>query len=153
MRINEITLRHKAGIIPYYIDKDGTPVMMFMIPSNPTFGGNLFQIGKGRIEPGEDLQQTAVREAEEELGLKQENIKQIKSLGTNTITGLDETYLLTVFVAEINNLENFNQPHYETGKRDWLTLKQFTTLGRQNQLPIVQKVNNLLRADGRDQVS
>jgi len=142
VKANEFDLKQKAGVIPYYINEEGKPVMMFMVPSNPKYGGSQFQIAKGRVEPGENLQQGAVREAEEELGLIESNIKQIKSLGTSTLTGLDETYLLTVFIAEIKNPTHFGQPHYETGKREWLTLEQFRSVGRANQLPVVTKAQS-----------
>lgn len=143
MRLDEIQqLRQKAGVIPYFIQEDGTPAMMFMVPSNAQFGGSLFQIAKGRIEPGENIQEAAVREAEEELGLRTENVTQVKSIGNVKITGLDETYMLAIFAAEVKDPENFDQPHYETGKRAWLTLEEFKAQGRQNQLPLVKQAYN-----------
>ena len=152
MRIDEVvTVRQKAGVIPYYFDSKNILRMMFMTPSDPKYGGSQFQIAKGRIEAGEDVQQAAIRESEEELGLLPTNVIQVKSLGTRTITGLDETYQLTVFVAEIKNPKAFGPTDFETGDRAWLTLEQFVAKGRQSQLAIVQQANNILRADGRDQ--
>lgn len=143
MRLDEIeSLRQKAGVIPYYLNNDGMPAMMFMVPSNVQYGGSLFQIAKGRIEPGENVQEAALREAEEELGLRAENIIQVTSVGNTKITGLDETYMLAIFVAEIKDPQNFSKPHYETGKTAWLTLEQFKTQGRQNQLPVITQAYN-----------
>lgn len=144
MKLDEIQLKQKAGVIPYFIQEDGTPVMMFMAPSNARFGGSLFQIAKGTIEPGEDIQEAAVREAEEELGLRIENITQVKSVGNTKITGLDETYMLAIFVAEVKDPENFGQPHYETGKRAWFTLEEFKAQGRQNQQLLIKQAHDTI---------
>lgn len=144
MRLDEIELKQKAGVIPYFINEEGITAMLFMIPSNPKFGGLLFQIAKGKIEPGENIQEAALREAEEEVGLRAENVKQIKSVGNAKITGIDDTYMLAIFVVEIKDPKNFSQPHFETGKTAWLTLKQFKTLGRQSQLTLVTQANNTI---------
>lgn len=150
MKLDEIQpqLRQKSGVVPFFINEAGTPVMMFMIPSDPKFGGSLFQIAKGRIEQGEDIQEAALREAEEELGLRTGNISQVKSVGNTKITGLDETYMLAIFVAKIKDPENFAAPHYETGKRAWLTLDQFKIRGRKSQLSLVQKANKICQIIG-----
>jgi len=146
MKINEISssVRQKAGVIPYFIGADGRPTMMFMTPSNAAYGGNRPQIAKGGVEPGEDLQEAALREAEEELGLIASNVTTVKKLSTQTITGLDDTYSLTVFVVQVKNSRAFNKPHYETGATHWLTAEEFAIKGRQNQLGLVRQAASLL---------
>ena len=153
MKINEVTEKHKAGIIPYYV-KDGQILMKFMIPSNPAYGGTSPQVAKGEIDPGEDGRQAAVREGVEELGLVASNIVQLFPAGTIAIKGMKESYIMAVFVAEIKDPNMFSKPHYETGSTMWLTMEQFAAQGRQNQKQIVQHAHELmLSADGRDQVS
>ena len=65
MQIDEVALTQKAGIIPYYIDEDGIPMMMFMVPSNPNYGGTEYQIAKGHIDKGETHYKAAIREGKE----------------------------------------------------------------------------------------
>jgi 8-oxo-dGTP pyrophosphatase MutT (NUDIX family) len=145
MRLDEIQLRQKAGIIPYYMDNKGIPLMLFMTPSNPQFGGPLFQIAKGKIESGENIQEAALREAEE-LGLIQSNIKHLAKVTSSIITGLDDTYNLTIFAAEIIDPKNFKATEYETGKRAWLNVAQFSSTGRQNQLNLVRQTTNFIHS-------
>ena len=79
------------------------------------------QIGKGRVEPGEDVQETAVREGEEELGLKRTNFAgPIVMVGQSLITGQEETYTFYCYAVQVKNVKNFNQPHYETGWSGWV---------------------------------
>jgi len=110
----------RAGIVPYYVDQ-GTIWVRLMIPSNSDFGGTKLQIGKGRVEPGEDVQETAVREGEEELGLKRTNFAgPIVMVGQSLITGQEETYTFYCYAVQVKNVKNFNQPHYETGWSGWV---------------------------------
>ena len=60
---------NRGGLIPY-IKKEDEIYMLFMKPSKAKFGGDVFQIAKGKQEEGEDIQTTALREANEELGFK-----------------------------------------------------------------------------------
>jgi 8-oxo-dGTP pyrophosphatase MutT (NUDIX family) len=130
MKIHEITTKKsKAGIIPWVIE-DGEIKMMFMIPSNPKYGGPSPQIAKGGIDPGEDAAEAAVREGFEELGLLKNNIEQIIKIASVTISGLDETYPFTIFAAKVKNRTNFGSPHFETGKTLWLTNEEFQSTGR-----------------------
>ena len=50
----------------------------------------------------------------------------------------------SLFAAEVKDPEDFDQPHYETGKRAWLTLEEFKTQGRQNQLPLVKQAYDII---------
>jgi len=52
--------------------------MLFFIPSDPAYGGDKFQIVKGRVDNNEDIEVATIREASEELGLKKDNIKLLR---------------------------------------------------------------------------
>jgi 8-oxo-dGTP pyrophosphatase MutT (NUDIX family) len=71
---------YRAGTIPYIVDNNEI-LMMFMKPSNVEYGGDRFQIAKGRIEDGEDTKTAALREAREELGMFLSNIVSTEELG------------------------------------------------------------------------
>ncbi|MCX6748751.1 MAG: NUDIX domain-containing protein [Candidatus Pacearchaeota archaeon] len=55
-----------AGVVVYYL-KDGQPI--FLLLKYPSYWG----FSKGLIEQGEDEKQAAIRELEEEVGIKVEN--------------------------------------------------------------------------------
>lgn len=120
----------RAGLVPYVINPDTKEFkMFFMKPSDPAFGGDddgiaRFQLAKGKVDDGESKQQTAVREAEEELGLIQSNIEgPIHHLGT--YLGRTE-----MFFCKVNNQTLFNEPHYETGATAWMNEQEYNTHGR-----------------------
>lgn len=141
MRLSEIQTLQKAGFIPYVLE-DGEPLMLFMIASNPQFGGTKPMISKGHVEKNEDLKEAAIREAEEELGLKPTNITHVEFGWSGNITGFDDDYTLTIFIGEVSYKENFGKPHYETKETVWLTLEQFKKQGRTSHVPIVEHVRN-----------
>lgn len=64
---------HSAGGIAYRLDEDGEVVIALIA----THRGTRWQLPKGTCEPGESIEQTALREVKEEVGL----------------TGLCETHL------------------------------------------------------------
>ena len=121
---------YRAGVIPYIIESDELK-MMFMRPSDTTFGGKKFQVAKGKIEKGESKNVAAFREAKEEMGLFKGNVINEHDLGNF----LGRTQ---VFLAEIKDLEMFGDPHFETAATKWLTLEQFKDTGRELHYPIVQ---------------
>lgn len=129
MRIYEVTQKVKAGIIPWIIE-DGKIKMMFMIPSNPKYGGSNPQIAKGGVDPGENTQEAALREGYEELGLLPNNITHVTKILTVSVTGLDESYPMTIYAAKVKNKNNFVKPHFETGQIMWLTNDEFQVSGR-----------------------
>ena len=139
MKIFEVQVKNKAGIIPYFVDENGEVQMMFMTPSDPKFGGPKPQVAKGEIDEGENAVQAAIREGEEELGLITSNIADSFVLPTITISGLKESYRMTIVVARVKSMGTFKSPHYETGAVHWLTLDQYRTTGRQTQRSIVEK--------------
>jgi 8-oxo-dGTP pyrophosphatase MutT (NUDIX family) len=121
--------------------EDGEPVFMFMIPSDPNFGGTRPAIAKGNIDPGELDIEAAIREAEEELGLVKSNI--ISSTLKKIWSG-EKGYHMTVYMCEVRNKKNFVEPHFETGSTHWLTVDEFTENGKIWQIPIVRKARSLL---------
>ena len=143
MKIFEVALPTKAGVIPYFNGSNGIE-MLFMIPSDPAYGGSDPQIAKGNVDDGETTQQAAMREGKEELGLLQSNVKLTTSVGTTVLTGLNETYNFSLFVAEVRNPRMLIGPHYETGKVLWLTIEEFKQTGRKEQLNFVQKAYQII---------
>lgn len=125
---------NKAGLIPYILTKDG-PKFLFMVSSDPRYGGEFPMISKGFIEPGETHIGAAIREAKEELGLIEGNVcGEFYHLGTFTNNGAD----IVVALVKVTDPMNFNLPHYETAYTVWLTLSQFENYGRKNQVKIIQ---------------
>lgn len=132
--------KDKVGSIVYH--NDGKQLhFMFMIPSDPAYGGTDPQISKGHIDGGETPIISATREAEEELGLKKTNINSITLLKRFKIVGMTRTYSLQLFGIEINNMKDFNSPHYETGRVLWL---------KENQLNKVRSTQRKMVLDGID---
>ena len=139
MKIDDIVVR-KAGLIPY-VYEDGEPVFMFMVPSDPAFGGTKPAIAKGNIDPGETVLEAAIREAEEELGLVKTNII---SESMRLIWTGHKGYSMTVFMCEVEDKKNFVEPHFETRSTHWLTAKQFNEQGKSWQISIVNRGRSLL---------
>lgn len=132
MRLNEVKKVVRTGLIPYYYDSNGTLRMYFMTPSDPKYGGPDPQIAKGQIDKGENKKEAAIREAEEELGLVQDNIKSIfKAFNGKPFN---------VYAALIDDPKNFTKPHFETGSTHWFTLDEFEKVGRDFQKSIVTHV-------------
>ncbi len=123
-------LIYRGGVIPYYMD-NGKIKMLFMKPSKKKFGGAEFQIAKGKQEDGETDEETAFREAGEELGLFTGNITKRTDLGTF----LGRT---RVFLAKIEDPDKFGDPCDETGEVKWLTPKEFKDSGRRLHRPVVK---------------
>lgn len=121
---------NRAGVIPYTLDGDKIE-MLFMKPSNPKYGGDQYQIAKGKQEQGEDSEETAFREAGEELGLFDGNIIEKTKLGKF----LGRT---TVYLAHIKDKSMFGDPCFETGSVKWLTPEQFQEEGRDLHKPVVK---------------
>lgn len=132
----ENKLVYRAGTIPYIVE-DGVVHMMFQLPSDSRFGGDRFQIGKGRVEDNEDTQTAALREAKEELGLFLGNVLLVEEVGTF----MGRT---TVFVAKIRDKDLFGEPDFETSAVKWMTLEQFEEEGRELHVPVVQAAHRLI---------
>ncbi len=132
-KINKKELR--AGLLPYVIirNKEGKkiPVFLFMVPSNPEMGGPRPQIAKGRIEYGETPLQAALREANEEIGIKSEDI-----VGNVSSIGLYLGYTY-VFVCKVKGFD-VGSPGHETEKLVWADEKKFERIGRKIHIPVVK---------------
>jgi 8-oxo-dGTP pyrophosphatase MutT (NUDIX family) len=125
----EKKLIFRAGTIPYIVE-NGQVLMMFMKPSNPEYGGDTFQIAKGRVEDGEDIKTAALREAKEELGLFIGNVTLIEELGLF----MGRT---TVYVAKVKDRNMFGEPSFEAESVTWMTEQQFLDVGRVLHRPVV----------------
>jgi 8-oxo-dGTP pyrophosphatase MutT (NUDIX family) len=124
----------RGGLIPFYVNGAGEAKMMFMQPADEKYGGPEFQIAKGRLDPGENPLEATLREANEELGLRESNIKWIRKVGV---------FLKThhIYIAEVNtrNDKDFDKPMYETGATKWMTEEEFISEGRKLHIPIVKR--------------
>lgn len=135
--INYLKFRRleKAGVIPYVYNNGFE--FLFMVPSNPNYGGYEPQIAKGKVDKGENIQDAAIREGREELGLT--TYKSIHYLGQYKFRNP-----LHMYSMELNN-KQLNTPHYETKKVVWLKYNQILENVRTEQLPIiVDCVNKIL---------
>lgn len=140
-----ISFTPKAGLIPYIWDKDGQLKMLFMVASDPKFGGSKPMISKGTIEEGEMPEFAAVREAAEELGLKQENIKgPLFRIFEGHVTLRSSNYALELFAAEVFSKTDFNKWDYETAFCTWMTNESFQVKGRRDHRPYVQTLVDLI---------
>jgi len=120
----------RAGVIPYTIE-DGTIKMLFMRPSLAMFGGDVMQICKGKVEDGEEVQDAALREASEEVGLLRQNVEKIELLGTF----MGRT---TIYIAKIIDPTMFGPFSFETSEIRWMTASEFELEGRELHRPVVR---------------
>lgn len=124
-------LVYRCGLIPYYMEDDGTIKMLFMIPSNQEYGGNLYQIAKGKVEPDDQSwEDCAIREAREETGFFQGNSLLIEEVGMF----MGRT---TIFVAKVKNKDLFGLPSDETQTTKFHTIEEFMAEGRDLHKPVV----------------
>jgi len=140
-------IKQKAGIIPYYFDpKDDQLKFVFMVSSDPAFGGPKPMISKGEVEEGEELLEAAIREGEEELGLKKSNFAEAPFLlDTRTFKSHFGDFEQTTYAVEIKDKKDFGKPHYETKFCPHQTLESFLEKGRENHKDIVRKLAAKLR--------
>jgi len=129
----------KAGFIPYWNDS-GTVRMLFVLSSDPAYGGSQWMVAKGRVDPGENAMQAALREAHEESGLRQNNlIPGTTKLGwRGEITGYTETSIMEIYIGEVKDPRNFDKPGFEISETKWLTPEEYAQIGRKSQNNIVQ---------------
>lgn len=127
----------RAGVIPYYIEEDQIK-MMFMQPADKKYGGDNFQIAKGKLEDGEDPKQGGLREAAEELGLFSGNIKETYDLGKF----LNNHH---IYVSKIKDPDMFGDHDEETAAVKWMTAEQFEAEGRVLHKPIIKAAVRLIK--------
>jgi 8-oxo-dGTP pyrophosphatase MutT (NUDIX family) len=121
---------YRAGVIPYIVE-DGEVKMLFMRPSDGKYGGDVFQLAKGKFEEGETAEEAGLREASEELGLFSGNVEQLTELGVFMVR-------TTVFIAKIKDKDHFGEPHFETKEVKWMTAKEFQATGRDLHKPVIK---------------
>ena len=127
---------YRAGTIPYIVE-DGIIKMMFMRPSDPEYGGDKFQIAKGKVEDGESTMDAALREAKEELGLFIGNVIATEEVGVF----MGRT---TVYVAKVKDRNMFGEPSFETADTAWLSLTEFADVGRDLHYHVVQAAHSMI---------
>jgi 8-oxo-dGTP pyrophosphatase MutT (NUDIX family) len=133
----------RAGIVPFL--KDGRA--LFMVSSNPNFGGVAPAIAKGRVDKGELVSAAAVREGTEELGLKESNMETSPLPGwSGLVTGLRSSYQMEVYAVLVKDENDFNPTDYETAETVWLTRGQFKKIGRVSHLIIMDKIFDKIEA-------
>lgn len=132
---------HRAGVIPYTVDDELNIKMMFMMPNDPKgrYGGEFFQIAKGKIEENESTEYAAFREANEELGLFSGNVQTVTDLGTF----LGRTH---VYLAEITDVDMFGDPGDETKETCWMTPEEFQSTGRKIHKPVVKAAVRVIQS-------
>lgn len=143
--------RARAGLIPYMRTEDSKLKYLMMVSSDPKFGGPRPMISKGKIESGEDVLEAAVREAEEELGLKRHNIRagSIMDLADERVVLHSGAYHLTLFACGILDRYDFDKWCDETEYTMWMTLDEFKENGRKDHVKYVE----LLEAKVRNNLS
>jgi 8-oxo-dGTP pyrophosphatase MutT (NUDIX family) len=132
----------RAGLIPYMRNERGELIFLMMIGSNAKFGGPRPMISKGKIEHGENTLQAALREAEEELGLRKDNIRPgtLKELAKEQVVLRSGSYFLTLYSAEILDRYDFGKWCYETEYTLWLTLNDFKSQGRKDHIKYIEQL-------------
>lgn len=122
---------YRSGVLPYIIE-DGEIKILFMKPSNVKYGGDAYQIGKGKHEEGETDLEAGLREAGEELGLFVGNIE---GKPHNLGNFLGRT---TIYVCKIKDKNMFGEPNFETESTRWMTPEEFQKEGRDLHKPVVK---------------
>ena len=135
MEHREKHLVYRAGLVPYFVEKNGTIKMMFMRPSNYVYGTFTYQLAKGKVEDeDETFYDAAIREAQEELGLFKSNIIKTEEVGNF----MGRTM---VYVSKVKNKDMFGMYSDETESTKWMTLDEFMDEGRELHKPVVQAVH------------
>jgi len=142
-----------AGGVAYRVAPTGT----LQIALIATHGGNRWQLPKGSREAGESALQTAIREVEEETGLRTEQIEFLHTIDywywdtyqketAELVHKLVDFYLLHVIGGELNDSS------YEVDDVQWFTpedaLNAMTFGGEK---AVVEQALALIRTRGLDQ--
>lgn len=140
--------RARAGLIPY-MRVDGVLHYLMMVSSDPKFGGPRPMISKGKIEPMEGVLDAAIREAEEELGLKRRNIRHgtIIDVADERVVLHSGAYYLTLFACEVMDKYDFGKWCDETEYILWMTLDEFRDSGRRDHVKYVELLEAKIREE------
>ena len=137
-----MTKQRKAGFIPFFFDETiGKFKYLMMVSSDARYGGDKPMISKGGQDPGETDKETALREAEEELGLVRANLTNCFDVGRSSY----KNYKLTIFAGEVKDISNFTKPCYETAYTVWMTAEDFFVDGREDHRSFVEQLEGILR--------
>lgn len=148
---DEITYekRARAGLIPYMRGEDGALRYLMMVSSDPRYGGPRPMISKGKIETMEGTLDAAIREAEEELGLKRRNIRNVRDLADERVVLHSGAYQLTLFSCEVLDKYDFDKWCDETEYVVWMTLEEFRREGRKDHVKYVELLEENVRAESK----
>lgn len=139
--------RSRAGLIPWMRDEEGVLKYLMMVSSDPKFGGPRPMISKGKIEPDETPLAGAIREAEEELGLVQRNMRTEPEM---IYEGRQELYSgayhLTVYAVQIYDRADFDKWCDETEYTVWLSLEEFKHVGRRDHVKFVEELQRRIES-------
>lgn len=134
----------KAGLIPYHFDESlGKFKYLMMISSDARYGGDKPMVSKGGVDSGETLEEAAIREAVEELGLIESNIKE--NSFASLITKSYPNYKLAMFICEVKDSANFGKPCYETEYTRWMTAEEFFSEGRKDHREFIDYLDRFLQ--------
>lgn len=134
--------KRKAGFIPYFFDETiGKFKYLMMVSSDARFGGDKPMVSKGGQDPGETDEETALREAEEELGLVRSNLHEYWHLCKSPY----KNYKLSIFAGKVKDISNFTKPCYETEYTLWMTAEEFLKEGREDHHSFVTRLEGILR--------
>ena len=148
-----MTVLNKGGFIPFYFNHElGKYVYLFMISSDAAYGGDKPMISKGGQEPPdqdgnqETILDTAIREAVEELGLRESNLDKIEVPFYLTSQKIKKGHLY-VFAGKVKDPLAFDTPHYETAYTKWMTAEEFFKDGRQDHKVFIDLLERMLTAN------
>jgi len=138
--------RARSGLIPFMKEGDELKYLM-MVCSDPKFGGPRPMISKGKIEEGEAPLETAIREAEEELGFKQRNARgAILPIFDGRQELYSGAYHLSVYRVEIQDKYDFDKWCDETEFTLWMSLEEFKVKGRRDHVKFVEQLEAKVRS-------
>lgn len=124
--------KYKAGIIPYYIDENDKIWMLFIVSSNPKFGGPFPSIAKGKNDPFETPRYTAMREASEELSINISKFIPCKFLDKAKILGKKLKFDMYVYMIRCKRM--FDIPsNAEISHGEWIPEDQIYRVRRPHQ--------------------
>lgn len=161
----------KAGILPVWWEK-GEPRFFLMLPKSlkPELGPAEWQIAKGgrRVwragqgwvdtdtagAAGESLEpvlEAALREGEEELGLKRDNIKRLWDAGVCAFTSAQSgtPKYMYLFVAGVKDPLDFLAPHQLDAKTEsvaWMGVRECAGAARADHFALLERIDHALGA-------
>jgi 8-oxo-dGTP pyrophosphatase MutT (NUDIX family) len=135
----------RAGLIPFIREKGEIKYLM-MVASNPIFGGPRPMISKGKIEEDEDAYHCAIREAIEELGLVDLNMKTKPfKIAEERVVLRSGMYDFTLYAVELYNTWHFEPWCEETEYTEWHTLESFVQHGRRDHVKFIAMLEERIK--------